>query len=99
MDFWGRLRQEVAQKKASGQGQNAEADASMAGDGGDDDEDSDLPNLLQMAGQIDLDEIHAVLRHDQRYRAWRHRPELREEWIRHHLQNMEAAKMTVFQKS
>lgn len=49
-----------------------------------DDGDDDVPrsSLIEMAGKIDIEEIRSVLRNDQRYRMWKHRPELRDQWIR-----------------
>lgn len=92
VDFWGRLRQE--QEKKDTLQEKGEMTESLNVEK---DEDTDAPDLLQMASTIDLDEIHAVLKNDQRYRAFHHKPQMREEWIRDYLQQMEVPKKTVFQ--
>ncbi|UZJ54346.1 hypothetical protein CBS101457_003666 [Exobasidium rhododendri] len=93
VNFWGRLRQEHKQR------QEANEDTKGAsGRQGEDEEDEDDPDMLEMAGNIDLEEIHSILRNDQRYRAFRHQPLQREEWIRNHLQTMSRPKTTVFQR-
>jgi len=57
VSFWGRLRQEHEQR------QKATKDAGgVGGRQGEDEEDEDEPDLLQMAGNVDMEEIHSILR-------------------------------------
>lgn len=85
VDFWGRLRSEASSKK---EGEDAAAERALkqneaAGDfAGEEDEEGGVSNLVEMAGRIDIEQIHSVLRNDQRYRVWKHEPELRDKWIR-----------------
>lgn len=95
VDFWGSLRREHERKGDDGEKDAGPEETNLTND---EDEDANIPSLLQMAATIDLDEIHAVLRDDQRYRAFRHKPEMREEWIREYLQQMTVPKKTVFQR-
>lgn len=95
VDFWGRLRQEHEQKAGDDNKAITEEDTNLANN---EDEDASIPSLLQMASTIDLDEIHAILRDDQRYRTFRHKPQMREKWIREYLQEMKVPKKTVFQR-
>ncbi|PWN36888.1 uncharacterized protein FA14DRAFT_117587 [Meira miltonrushii] len=95
VDFWGRLRQEHERKAGDGDKDATTEEGNLTND---EDEDANIPSLLQMAATIDLDEIHAILRDDQRYRAFRHKPRMREEWIREYLQQMKVPKKTVFQR-
>ncbi|MCO5590198.1 hypothetical protein L7F22_044167 [Adiantum nelumboides] len=95
VDFWGRLRQEHERKAGDDDKEDVKAET---GTNNDEDEDANIPSLLQMAATINLDEIHAILRDDQRYRAFRHKPQLREDWIREYLQQMKLPKKTVFQR-
>lgn len=118
VDFWGRIRSEVMQKEAQGEGQAGEeaaARAALAQNEGagasegigatnmngisNEDGAGDGPSLLDMASQVDLEEMHAVLRNDARYRAWKHKPELRDEWLREHLDSLDGRKLTPRQKT
>jgi transcription elongation regulator 1 len=94
VDFWGRLRQEYESRMASSDQSHAKPAGNADGEEGAD----DTPDLLQMASHIDLDEIHAVLERDPRYRAFDHAPEKRSQWIREYLQTMQIPKKTVFQQ-
>lgn len=111
VDFWGRLRSE-AERKAPGGGREEEAtthkllgETAAASGGGagieptDEDADGDgaVPSLVDMANQVDIEEIHSILRNDQRYRAWRHDAEARDRWIRDYLGTLGGRKQTVFQ--
>ncbi|KAL9934874.1 hypothetical protein V8E36_005950 [Tilletia maclaganii] len=60
-----------------------------------DSDDEDAVGMLEMARQIDLGEIDAVLQGDARYRAFQHKPELRERWIREHMERLAGPKQTV----
>ena len=92
MDFWGRLRSEASTRRKedddSTERMLKQTDPSNNLDGEDatidkdDEEDVPRSSLIEMAGKIDIEEIRSVLRNDQRYRAWKHRPELRDQWIR-----------------
>ncbi|KAK0531788.1 hypothetical protein OC835_001513 [Tilletia horrida] len=79
VEFWGRLKHHR---------QTHDPDAPPAEDLDSDDEDA--VGMLEMARQIDLDEVDAVLRPEARYQAWKHKPELRERWIREHMEQLAA---------
>lgn len=64
-----------------------------------DDDGGDASSLREMADRVDLEEMHAVLRSDARYRAWKHRPGLRDQWLRDHVATLGARKMTYWDKS
>lgn len=102
LDFWGRLRAEAQRRVANGEddadGQAKKAlELDVKNQTEEEEEEASRASLLEMAGQVDLDEIHSVLRGDQRYRAWKHRPKKREEWIRSYLEGLGGRKQTVFQ--
>ncbi|SPO41458.1 uncharacterized protein PSFLO_06940 [Pseudozyma flocculosa] len=76
VEFWGRMRKEALAKSTDdnvGHGR---------GDDINDEGEEEEATLIDMARKVDLNEIEAVLRNDQRYRMWRHLPHKREEWIR-----------------
>lgn len=101
VDFWGRLRREVEQRQSSTANDADSAARSALAQNeayADDVEDAELPTLLEMSKQVDIEEIHSVLRADARYRAWKHKPELREEWIREYLRSLSGRKMTLWSK-
>jgi transcription elongation regulator 1 len=62
VNFWGRLRQEHKQRQEAAEKGNGAGGAGGGGRQGEDEEDEDDPDLLQMAGNIDLEEIHSILR-------------------------------------
>ncbi|CAO1637981.1 unnamed protein product [Parajaminaea phylloscopi] len=62
-------------------------------------DDEQAASLSEMANKVDLEEMHAVLRSDARYRAWKHRPELRDQWLRDRLASLGARKMTYWETS
>ncbi|PWN22342.1 hypothetical protein BCV69DRAFT_281345 [Microstroma glucosiphilum] len=84
-------------------GETAAASGGGAGIEPTDDEDADgngegaVSSLVDMANQVDIEEIHSILRNDQRYRAWRHEGEARDRWIRDYLSTLGGRKQTVFQ--
>ncbi|PWN44551.1 hypothetical protein IE81DRAFT_10411 [Ceraceosorus guamensis] len=88
ISFWGALRAERQRMIAAGQ----DTDATDAAD-----EDDDVPSLLKMAGSVDLEEVHATLQNDARYRAFDFVPEKRDAWVRSYLQQMDVPKSTAFQ--
>lgn len=55
-------------------------------------------NLVDLAAQVDIDEIAAVLAKDKRWNAWAHKPELREEWVRSHLAGLAAPSRSVHEQ-
>lgn len=57
VQFWGGLRQEHEQRQKALK-ENGQPGARQ----GEDEEDDDEPDLLQMAGNVDLEEIHSILR-------------------------------------
>lgn len=106
VDFWGRLRSEASTRRKEDDEsteraliKNASSTADLDGEDAtvDKDDDDDVPrsSLLEMAGKIDIEEIRSVLRNDQRYRAWKHRPELRDQWIRVSARDKTACVLTV----
>lgn len=95
VDYWGRLKQESADKeedRAKGVlGNDNEGDEEMnVGDGVD---------LRAMAAQIDMKEIHAVLKHDKRYTIFDSDPEARERWIKEYIEKLDKPRQTVHQRS
>ncbi|CEH14239.1 Transcription factor CA150 [Ceraceosorus bombacis] len=88
ISFWGALRAQRQRMIAAGQ----DTDATDAAD-----EDDDVPSLLKMAGSVDLEEVHATLQNDARYRAFDFVPEKRDAWMRSYLQQMDVPKSTAFQ--
>ncbi|KAL1413535.1 hypothetical protein Q8F55_001309 [Vanrija albida] len=86
VDFWGRMRNKVTDEAAAAVKELDERDEGEGiGEGGDAD-------ISKLAGQIDLAEIKQVLRRDKRYRQFDHIPEIREQWIRDYLENLEGTK-------
>lgn len=78
VDFWGRMRKEALRSKGN-------ADKKLIGEEGvdeEDEEDGGEVDLREMAKGIDLGEVEAVLRNDQRWIAFDHVPEAREQWMR-----------------
>ncbi|CAO1614524.1 unnamed protein product [Sympodiomycopsis kandeliae] len=104
VQFWGSLRSENS-KKGDGDDEDIqkalkqnEEMGDFHNDGDEEDGDNGNGNLAQMANQIDLEQIHSVLRNDQRYRVWKFDPELRDQWIREHLNSLSGRSRTVFSK-
>lgn len=60
INFWGGLRQEHEQRKRKERENDDEKPNGTRQ--GEDEEDDDEPDLLQMAGNVDLEEIHSILR-------------------------------------
>ncbi|WWC61769.1 uncharacterized protein I303_104354 [Kwoniella dejecticola CBS 10117] len=90
IEFWGTMRKKTLDEDALNiktDDQFAEAEGLNVG--GDDEEGK--KDITDMAKQIDLAEIKAVLRRDKRYRQFDHVPEKRESWLRDYLENLEAA--------
>lgn len=105
VDFWGRLRSEAAEKQKRGGDEESLARRALEqnADVGDVDPDSDeaqLPDLVDVAaGSGVLDEVHAVLRSDARYRIWAHKPERREEWVKEYLEGLGGRKRTAWDRT
>jgi len=55
-------------------------------------------DLRAMAAQIDMKELHAVLKHDKRYAMFDDDPDLRDTWLREHVENLTRPKQTVYQR-
>ncbi len=79
VEFWGRLRQSRKQQEEATGGKDAPKGGLAGGDESDEELEKDV---VDMVANFDLSEVHAVLRNDARYRAFKHRPEDREQWIR-----------------
>ena len=84
VQFWGRLRQSRKQQEgANPSGGEGGATAPKGGlAGGEDDDDELEKDVVDMVEDFDLNEVHAVLATDPRYKAFAHKPEKREEWIK-----------------
>jgi len=96
VDYWGRLKQEAAGSGAEDDrakdilGQEEGEDDEMTGEEGVD--------LRAMAAQIDMKEIHSVLKHDKRYTTLDHDPQARERWIKEYIERLAKPKQTVHQQ-
>ncbi|WWD17407.1 hypothetical protein CI109_101848 [Kwoniella shandongensis] len=85
VEFWGTMRKKTLDEKAKEVKEEEEFEEGEGmGDGGGAD-------LTALAKQIDLGEIKSVLRRDKRYRVFDHIPDVREQWLRDYLENLEAA--------
>lgn len=99
LDFWGRLKAEAQRKNEAQEDQAKKAlELDVKNQTEEEEEEASRTTLVEMANQVDLEEIHSVLRGDTRYRAWKHLPEKREEWIRSYLEGLGGRKQTVFQQ-
>ncbi|KAK4683836.1 transcription elongation regulator 1, partial [Tremellales sp. Uapishka_1] len=85
VEFWGRMRKKTLDEEALKIKEDEDAfdEGEGAGGGG-------AADLTGMAKQIDLKEILAVLKRDRRYRIFDHIPEVREQWLKDYLENLEA---------
>jgi transcription elongation regulator 1 len=86
VDFWGRMRNKAVDGAAAAVDEQEERDKGQGvHDGGDAD-------MVALAQRMDLSEIKTILRRDRRYRQFDHMPEVRERWLREHLESMEGTK-------
>ncbi|EIW70763.1 hypothetical protein TREMEDRAFT_61270 [Tremella mesenterica DSM 1558] len=83
VEFWGRMRKKAVDDEAA-----KIKDEEMEPD---EEDEAGKKNMRELAQQIDLDEIKAVLRRDKRYRIFDHVPEKRESWIRDYMDSLSAA--------
>lgn len=97
VEFWGRLKKQASTANDSVEQGGSESAARKEGSAmdGEDGEEGEGTTLLDMAKGVDLREIQSVLRHDARFRAWRHEPKRREQWIREHLEQLAEPKKSV----
>lgn len=87
VDFWGRLRQQKAEHAAR-------SDVAV---GEDDDIDPEGVSVYDLASQVDLTEMEAVLRPDVRYARLAHVPEERTALLAAHLRTLPAPRATIHQ--
>ena len=87
VDFWGRLRQQKAEHAAR-------SDVAV---GEDDDIDPEGVSVYDLASQVDLAEMEAVLRPDVRYARLAHVPEERTALLAAHLRTLPAPRATIHQ--
>ncbi|BEI87779.1 uncharacterized protein CcaverHIS019_0104970 [Cutaneotrichosporon cavernicola] len=78
VEFWGRMRNKVLDDAATKVKQ-------------DEDEVEEGMDVTALAKQVDLAEIKAILRRDQRYRQFDHVGDEREMWLREYLENLEGS--------
>ena len=97
VEFWGRLRQEGL-AKAREASEKKGGDKSVVPEDEDVDE-AEQVDLRAMAANVDLREVHSVLKADQRYRVFDVDPDAREVIIREYLETMAAPKQTVHQQA
>ncbi len=77
VEFWGRLKKHASTTPAPS-GAEKERTQRSSREEEDEDEEAEGTTLVEMASKVDLREIESVLRNDARFRAWRHKPEVRE---------------------
>ncbi|GAA6039894.1 hypothetical protein JCM8097_006787 [Rhodosporidiobolus ruineniae] len=93
VQHWGRLKKKEKTEKVALIGQGGE----VRREGEVDEEDEEM-GLGEMAEQVDMRAIHAVLRQDKRYLEFNHVPEDRERWIEEYVDRLAAPKMTMHQR-
>ncbi|TNY17884.1 peptide-binding protein [Rhodotorula diobovata] len=89
LEHWGRMRKLEKREKVALIGQEGTRN---------DESDDDEADTREMAEQIDLKAIHAVLKNDKRYLEFDHVPEERERWVEEYTENLAAPKATVHQR-
>ncbi|GAA5882252.1 hypothetical protein JCM3774_004064 [Rhodotorula dairenensis] len=88
LEHWGRMKKMEKREKGKLIGE----------EGVREDSDDEEPDSREMADQIDLKAIHAVLKNDKRYLEFDHVPEDREWWVEDYVNNLAAPKTTVHQR-
>ncbi|GAA5905251.1 hypothetical protein JCM8208_000327, partial [Rhodotorula glutinis] len=89
LEHWGRMRKLEKRDKVALIGQEGTRN---------DESDDDEPDTRDMAEQIDLKAIHAVLKNDKRYLEFDHVPDERARWVEEYTENLAAPKATVHQR-
>ncbi|GAA5941470.1 hypothetical protein JCM3775_004934 [Rhodotorula graminis] len=89
LEHWGRMRKLEKRDKVALIGQEGTRN---------DESDDDEPDTRDMAEQIDLKAIHAVLKNDKRYLEFDHVPDDRARWVEEYTENLAAPKATVHQR-
>ncbi|KAM0752098.1 hypothetical protein T439DRAFT_379217 [Meredithblackwellia eburnea MCA 4105] len=92
VQHWGRLRKKAVEDEEKGEGNKAK------GVEDEEAEDEDMIDIGEMAKQVDIKAVHAVLKHDKRYLVYDHKPEERNKWIEDYLSNLSAPTLTVHQR-
>ncbi|GAA6013926.1 hypothetical protein JCM10207_000168 [Rhodosporidiobolus poonsookiae] len=90
VEHWGRMKKMEKREKATLIGEE--------GTRNDESDEEDGPGMREMAEQVDMKAIHAVLRQDKRYLDFNHMPEERDRWIEDYVANLAAPKTTMHQK-
>ncbi|GAA6009250.1 uncharacterized protein JCM10292_000748 [Rhodotorula paludigena] len=88
LEHWGRMQKLEKREKVALIGEEGQRN----------DESDDEADTREMAEQIDLRAIHAVLKNDKRYLEFNHVPEDRERWVEEYTKNLAAPKTTVHQR-
>ena len=94
VEFWGRLRQEGLAKAREASDKKGSKSVVPEDEEADEAEQVDL---RAMAANVDLREVHSVLKSDQRYRVFDVDPDARDTIIREYLETMSAPRQTVHQ--
>ncbi|GAA6056664.1 hypothetical protein JCM3770_006335 [Rhodotorula araucariae] len=89
LEHWGRMRKLEKHEKPALIGQEGTRN---------DESDDEEADTREMAEQIDLKAIHAVLKNDKRYLEFDHVPEERARWVEEYTENLAAPKATVHQR-
>jgi len=97
VEFWGRVRKDQMTQKgredAERMGVKMDDDDIIGEEEGE--EEGEKVDLKALARGIDVREIEKVLRNDRRYTVFDHIPDVREKWIRDHLERLAAPKLSV----
>ncbi|KAI5475112.1 transcription elongation regulator 1 [Pseudohyphozyma bogoriensis] len=95
IQHWGRMKVEAEEaRKREEEGENGMS----AGKAEDEDDDEGELGTKELAKQIDLKAIHAVLKHDKRYLIFDHMPDERDEWTKDFVDHLAKPKMTAHQR-
>ncbi|BGP47585.1 hypothetical protein JCM10450v2_003448 [Rhodotorula kratochvilovae] len=89
LEHWGRMRKLEKHEKPALIGQEGTRN---------DESDEEEADTREMAEQIDLKAIHAVLKNDKRYLEFDHVPDERARWVEEYTENLAAPKATVHQR-
>ncbi|BGP15676.1 hypothetical protein JCM10213v2_003665 [Rhodosporidiobolus nylandii] len=90
VEHWGRLKKMERREKTALIGEEGKRN--------DESDEDEGPSMQDMAEQVDLKAIHAVLKNDKRYLQFAHMPEERDRWIEEYVDNLAAPKTTVHQR-
>ncbi|GAA5834689.1 hypothetical protein JCM11251_003633 [Rhodosporidiobolus azoricus] len=91
IQHWGRAKKMATKEKVELIGQEGKRNDEV-------DEEDEEVGMGEMAQQVGLKQIHAVLRQDARYLAFAHLAEERDRWIEDYVDNLAAPNMTLHQR-